>query len=204
MKPIWKNVLAAAALLAVAGAAGCVVPCLQPLFTDQDATFDPALLGTWETNKETFTFTRHQDKNEYRILDRQASGSQATLAAWTGRIGGKDYLCATLDPEAMPELGRMFLFPNHTLVFRIEQTAPELRLVALNLEACKKLLQGKPDATPHVMLKPTDEKDAIPVLTGSTAELQRFVREYGDAAGLFPAKEALTFKRPVKGGELQP
>jgi hypothetical protein len=200
MKPIWKTALTAAVSLAVAGA-GCVVPCLQPLFEAKDAIFEPALLGSWRNAKEakgeTFTFTRVEDKNEYRILDRQADGRQATLTAWLGKIGGRQYLCAALDYDALPETGRWFAFPPHLLIFRVEQTVPELKLTMLSFEACKKLLKAKPDAIAHVMLKPTGEKEesTVPVLTGSTAELQRFIKENGDAANLFPADTTLTFTR---------
>jgi hypothetical protein len=206
MKPIWKTALGLAAGLAVAGIAGCVVPCLQPLFEAKDAIFEPALLGSWRNakdsnnNRETFTFTRVEAKNEYRILDRQADGRQATLTAWLGKIGGRQYLCAALDYDALPETGRWFAFPPHLLIFRVEQTAPELKLTMLGFEACKKLLTAKPDAIAHVMLKPTGEKEesAVPILTGSTAELQRFIKDYAESASLFPADTTLTFTRLAK------
>jgi len=206
MKLIWKAALGVTTSIVVAGIAGCVVPCLQPLFEAKDAIFEPALLGSWRNakdsnnNGETFTFTRNASKNEYRILDRQADGRQATLTALLGKVGGRQYLCAALDYDALPETGRWFAFPPHLLLFRVEQTAPELKLTMLSIEACKKLLKAKPDAIAHVMLKPTGEKEesAIPILTGSTAELQRFIKENGDAANLFPADTTLTFTRPAK------
>ena len=204
MKPIWKTSLGVTAGLDMDGVAGCVVPCLQPLFEAKDAIFDPALLGSWrnakDSNGETFTFTRNESKNEYRILDHQADGRQATLTALLGKVGGRQYLCAALDYDALPETGRWFAFPPHLLIFRVEQTTPELKLTMLSFEACKKLLKAKPDATAHVMLKPTGEKEesAIPILTGSTTELQRFIKENGDAANLFPADTTLTFTRLAK------
>lgn len=204
MKPTWKTALSAAACLAVAGVAGCVVPCLQPLFGEKDAIFEPALLGSWrnakDTNGETFTFTRVEAKDEYRILDRHPNGRQATLTAMLGKVGDRRYLCAALDYDALPETGRWFAFPPHLLIFRVEQTAPELKLTMLNFEACKKLLKAKPDAIAHVMLKPTGEKEesAIPVLTGSTAELQQFIKQYAESASLFPAGDTLTFVRPTE------
>ena len=200
MKMIWKNALLAATLIATAaGFTGCLIPCLCPLFEEKNASFEPALLGKWVKDGETFEFTKVQDKKEYRIINTGKDGnSKTTLSAWLGKIGDKSYLCAVLDPEAMPENGRWFACPSHILIFRVGQTAPELKIIMLDFKACKKLLKEKPDAVAHVMLKPEDaeEQEAIPFLTANTANLQKFIAEYGDKAGLFPENQVLTFTRP--------
>ena len=201
MKMILKNALLAATLFATAaGFTGCLIPCLCPLFEEKNASFEPSLLGMWVKDGETFEFTKVQDKKEYRITNTGKDGnSKATLSAWLGKIGDKSYLCAVLDPEALPDSGRWFACPGHVLIFRVVQTAPELKVVMLDFAACKKLLKDKPDAVAHVMLKQeeAEEKNAIPFLTASTANLQKFIAEYGDKAGLFPENQTMTFTRPV-------
>ena len=201
---LWKTALFAAAIVASAALFnGCVVPCLSPLFEEKEALFEPALLGKWlpddKDAKETFEFSRVTDKNQYRIVNRNKDGRQATLSAMLGKLGDRQYLCAVLDQESLPEHSVWFACPLHVLIFRIEQTTPELKLTMLNFEACKKLLAEKPAVIAHVMLKPTEEKekDAIPFLTASTAELQKFIKEYADSAKLFPADQVMTFVRPA-------
>ena len=200
----WKTALLAAVLLAaIAGFTGCIVPCIMPLFEEKEAVFDAALLGKWVSaeggilKEETFEFSRVPDKNEYHIVNRNQDGRQATLVAWLGKVGDKPYLCAALDHSAMPENSIWFLCPRNILIFRVEQTAPELKLVMLDFNACKKLLTEKPAAVAHVMLKSTDGngEDAMPLLTASTAELQKFIKEYADSAQLFPAKHTMRLIR---------
>ncbi len=207
---LWKkSLLAAVAATGLAAAiAGCVIPCLQPLFAEKEQLFDQALLGAWTKDGTTFEFSRQApDKTAYDVLVVDKKGRKAVLGAQLGKIGDKLYLCAALDYESMPGECVWFACPAHFLIFRVEQIRPQLKLTMLDFEACKALLGQTPAAVPHVALKPTgaEEKDAVPLLTGSTAELQAFIAKHADSAKLFPEKAAMVFE-PVapSSGEKAP
>ncbi len=199
---LWKTCLLAAAVTGLAAAFnGCIVPCLQPLFSEKEQLFDQALLGAWTKDDTTYEFSREApDNSEYRVLVIDKKGRKSVLGVQLGKIGDRQYLCGALDLESMPGECAWFAFPPHFLIFRVEQIRPQLKLTLLNVEAFQALLAATPAVVPHVMLKPTDakEKDAIPLLTASTAELQAFIRKYADSAKLFPEKDVMTFE-PVAG-----
>jgi hypothetical protein len=195
---LWKTCLLAVAVTAFAAAFnGCIIPCLQPLFAEKEQIFDQTLLGAWTKDDTTFEFSRQApDKTGYSILVMDKKGRKSVLGAQLGKIGDRQYLCAALDYESMPGECVWFACPAHFLIFRVEQIRPQLKLTMLDFEACKALLAATPAAVPHVDLKPTDakEKDAIPFLTASTAELQAFIRQHADSAKLFPEKGLMTFE----------
>ena len=53
---------------------GCV-PSLQPLYTDEDLTFDPALLGTWRGGDpgDTWEFTQENETGYHLVVNETKS-----------------------------------------------------------------------------------------------------------------------------------
>jgi hypothetical protein len=214
----WKTMLKLAAGIALCWLTGCVVPCLYPLFEDKDLILEPTIVGTWEKmngdrrTQETLQFTevKNDDDNHYSILNTDKDGKKATLWGCLGKIDGKEYFCGTIDTEALPETTVWFVgIPRHFLIFRVEQIRPELRLTMLDYEACAKLLKEKPEAVAHVKIldkkadkkEAEDDKGATYILTAPPAELQKFIKDYGDKAKLFNPEKAIVFVPPEEAAK---
>jgi hypothetical protein len=205
-----KLLLKLAAGLALCWFTGCVIPCLYPLFDTKDFILEPTLAGKWEKmddgrrTLETLEFTENQENKSYSVLNVDKDGKKAKLFACLGKIDGKEYLCGAIDPESLPEISGWFVWSPRFLIFRVEQIRPELRLIPMDYEACTKLLKEKPEAIAHVNVKeakddgekPEDEKTVGCTLTARTADLQKFIKDYGDKAKLFNPEKPMTFVPP--------
>lgn len=182
----------------LAAAAGCIVPTLQPLFTEKEAVFDAAIVGTWvpdeEKPKETWTFSKDGDSNAYKLEVVDAEKRKASIAGILGEVDGKRYFCFRLEGdslETLPESARWFGLPIYWLIFRVEETAPRLKLVMLDPDACAKFLRENPGAVAHAWSGDGTEehqKDSLPVLTAKPAELRAFLKQHGESAKLFSEK----------------
>lgn len=159
-------------LLALAG--GCV-PSLNPLYTEQDLVFDPALVGVWGDDnkmagsKESWAFTKAGEK-EYRAVYTDNDGNPGEFVAHLAKIEGRLFL--DLYPEA-PDLKendfyKMHLIPVHTFLL-VSQIGPTLKMAVMDPDWMKKYLEEHPDALPHQL------RDKAVILTASTEELQAFV-----------------------------
>jgi hypothetical protein len=75
--------------LAMAIAAGCV-PTLQPVYTEQDVVFEPAMLGAWRQQDSTATwkFTQSGDK-EYELVYTDQEGRAGRFTAKLANVGGR-------------------------------------------------------------------------------------------------------------------
>lgn len=203
---IWKTLLKLATGVALCWVSGCVVPSLYPLFEDKDLVLEPTIAGKWEQidgntrTMQMLEFTKVNGENSYSVVNTDKKGT-ATLRVSLGKIDGKEYLCGSIDPDAMPDISMWFVaMPPHFLIFRVEQIRPELKLTPLDYEACAKLLREKPDAVAHVTVKDkkdkADDKGATYILTAPPAEYQKFIKDYADKAKLFNPERTMTFVPP--------
>lgn len=203
----WHAQWRLAALAAVCGLVGCVVPSLSPLFEEEQCVAEPDIVGKWEKmDGETRSLETLEiavkDKG-YSIVNVDKDGKKATLQVQLGKIDGQEYLCGALDPESLPSTSVWFVgLPQHFLIFKVEQVKPELRLVPLNYDACAKLLQKNPAAVAHVKMvypkKNAAEKEDSPLyfLTADPAGLQKFIKENAEESVLFNPDSKLVFVRP--------
>lgn len=174
---------------------GCI-PTLHPLLTEEDAVFDPALLGTWrepddENTHWTFSRTRANAANSDYTLVIQEGGKTNQFDARLGTIRGKRFLMlrlAELDEGfhrqndwAQASVVRGYLF------LRVYEVGSELKMSLPDFEPLDKLLKKNPKALGH--FRPPD---GGLVLTGSTAELQAFFGRHADDPKMFkPADEGM-------------
>jgi hypothetical protein len=156
-------------LLALAGAlilTGCDSPALlslDPVVTDQDAVFDPTLLGTWGTDqgKDLCIFRRNGDSG-YAITW-VTDGSARQFTARLFRVGEASML--DLTPEGSDD----FQIAGHA-VARIWTEGGALRWSYLDTEWLRKQAS---------QLLPNRTDDKRVVLTAPGAAVRAFVAKYG-------------------------
>jgi hypothetical protein len=170
-----KNLVALALGTLALAAAGCLPTSLNPLYETKDLTFDPALLGTWGSDEETWTFEKGEDQ-AYKLTIAPKDGRAAAFEAHLFKLGDASWLDIYPGDEAAKDLNngyvQVMLCPTHAFL-KVTGTKPNLTLVNMDLKWLLDFLTKHPKATPHHIVA----KEGV-VLTGSTAELRAFVREH--------------------------
>ena len=165
-------------LLSVAGGllallAGCV-PSLQPLYTEQDLSFDPGLVGEWGKldSKETWTFTKHEN-DSYRLCYTDTLGRKSDCVVHLAKVKGRLFL--DLFPvDSGPSdknLFQMHLLPVHTFM-KVREIRPKLRLASLNPDWLHRFLKENPEAIRH------ETQNGRIILTAQPEELQAFLLQH--------------------------
>lgn len=176
--------LTTAAALALAG---CFVPSVNPLYTEKDLIFDPALVGIWgEAGSEQRQNFAREGGKAY-IWTSQDKESTNVFRAHLLQLGEHRFLDAVLarTSDEWKGIGRVSVVvrPAH-LFFKVEMDKSTLRLRALDVDWVEKLLKENPKAIAHERLHEPDvrEEDNRAMLTASTAELQKFIlKSVGEA-----------------------
>jgi hypothetical protein len=167
-KPAFASLLVTALLMA-----GCV-PCLQPVYTDEDLVFEADLIGTWTpvNSKALWEFTRADDRS-YRLVQTDANGASGQFSAHLFKIRGTTFL--DLYPE-MPHGTGSCLYASHFrpvhTCFRVQQISPKLRISIMNPQWAHDYLKANRDAVQHTFT------DRGVVLTAPTKELQTFLAQH--------------------------
>ena len=102
--------------------AGCI-PSLNPVYTDETLTFEPALLGVWKqpAAKARWDFAKLDDKT-YRLSYTDENGQQGRFLGRLAKLDSELFL--DLYPEEVKMDGNGFykfhLVPIHT-IYRVKQ-----------------------------------------------------------------------------------
>ncbi len=170
----WKLVLVAAGLIA---ATGCVVT-RHPIYTAKDVIDLPGLAGTWVDEKEETRWVFQAAKDKAFDLTYTEKGLDGTFEVHAVRLGKYVFLdMYPKAPEKMNDFYLMHYLPVHT-AFLTSLDGDSLTLSLPNVNWLEKQAEAK-------KLKAAHEKwDERLVLTGSTAELQKFLVQ------IAPDKEA--------------
>ena len=156
------------------------VPTLNPLYTDKDVMFEPALLGEWaeaKTNsKATLIFSKGAGK-EYKLISGDKGEKGSAFIAHLVKLGDKLFLDVKPDPASARDCDCSGL-PWH-MFFYVSQIEPTLRMWDLNDKWLEKLLKTNPSALKHEVV------DGNLVLTASTRQLQSFVLRHLSTKGAF-------------------
>ena len=162
-------------------AAGCV-PSLNPLYTEKDLVFEPALVGVWTENdeaKDTWAFEK-QGENGYRLIYTN-DGKTGEFEARLLKLGGTLFLDFYPDEAGLKDLTRNDFYKSHLVpahsFAKVMQIEPTLQMALLDPDWVKKLLEKNPGAIAHGQVA----EDRI-VLTAPTKELQKFVVQYAKEA----------------------
>jgi hypothetical protein len=181
MKPFWNRSnggrAAAAMLLAGFVLAGCV-PSLNPLHTEKDIVYEPGLLGEWsedDSPQDRWRFEPGDDRS-YRVTYTEGD-EQGEFTVRLLELDGHRYL--DFEPvrkgiEAMGQTGfyRIHWVPAHTFAC-VELKDGMLRMAMVNADWLDKHLEQDPSRLAH---RRTGDDELV--LTASTEQLQRFVKEH--------------------------
>ena len=189
---------------------GCSVPSLNPLYTEKELVFDPALVGVWVDGAQTWSFEKAGDKSydkSYKLLHNDGKGPTGTFDAHLVKL--KDYLfldISVMDLGAKDEsrdgLVTRTLIPGH-LFLRVTESGPMLKLAWMHRRWREAELEGNPKAIAHIKNGNQTSRTAPPptiVLTAPTEELQEFVIKYADDKKAFPETTRLT-RKEMPGAE---
>jgi len=161
--------------------AGCAPEAsLNPLFTENDVVFDPALVGTWrgmdrkdESNagKPVWAFGK-SGENAYSLVV-TADGKRTDYKAHLVKVGQYLFFDALPDPPDGAFGDYLYLVPTHVFG-RIWMEGGTARIAFLDDEWTKKMVDEN-----RLRIAHTRVEDAV-VLTAATKDLQRFVLKYAD------------------------
>ena len=165
--------------LAAAFFGGCVVHCIQPLFTGREFITFPGLAGTWvqkeDDGKEVGAWAFAENERQYKLVHTDEKGRKAIFNVAAGKIGTNVFLdFSLLDPLPGAELNDLAgagLIAPHAFV-KVVKTNDALLLVAMNYEWLEKHLAENPKAIAHTV------QDKRVILTASTTELEAFVARH--------------------------
>ncbi|HKQ40447.1 MAG TPA: hypothetical protein VJ063_20420 [Verrucomicrobiae bacterium] len=181
----------ASAVLLLTIVTGCV-PSLNPIYTDKDLIFDPALLGKWGSDDphEKWVFEKSSEKS-YKLKQTDAEGLTAEFDARLVRLGDYKFLDLTvtnIDERhfKMNGLAVFSMIPAH-LVLKLHEIGPKLKLSVIDAGWVNEWLEKNPRSLDHHKLG-----DNRYVITASTKDLQKFIVQHAEEEGLFGGVNELT------------
>ncbi|HXT41760.1 MAG TPA: hypothetical protein VN887_17265 [Candidatus Angelobacter sp.] len=198
--------------VALCALAGCVQMSLNPLYTEKDLAFDPALLGTWQgvwrggifTNDTngiltTWNFTKGDGDKEYKLFFTDEEGKTAQFFVRRLKLGEAlflDFLPA--DPDDL-ETNRSFYYDRHFIPMhsfaRLLSVESGLQVSLFSGAWLEELLNKDPAAIRHERLD--QERAGLIILTATTKELQSFVLKHLDDKDAF--LQPINLKRKQAG-----
>ena len=168
-------------MLALALALTGCVPSLQPLYTEKDTVFDPAVVGTWEKDKEVWTLRAGEGK-EYEVTMKPEKGPAAEFEGHLVELGKARFL--DLYPQERDE-GNAFYelhrIPAHT-ISRIWLEGDTLRAAMLQDGWLKDRIR---DGQVQIGYQFVGPKGDDIILTASARQLQALVMRYADDTKAF-------------------
>ena len=158
------------------GALACVVSAcgygsVNPIFPEQDTQSEPGLIGTWEdsASKESATVTAG-GATGYVVDYRDSDGKTGRFRARAGRLGR--YRALDLEPadlaDDLSDTYKSLLLPIHSPII-IDSIGETLQFRFLEGDSIRQFLSRNPGRAAHVV------RDDAVLLTGSTAEVRRFL-----------------------------
>lgn len=188
-----RRLLGAVAVAAIATSA-CGVASIAPVVTEAERQFDPALVGSWvgqEDTTEYYVVAANKEKTGYDITWWAAGEADSYLTAELGMIGRHRVLDVVAVPR--PEEGdveKELTLRKHGIVVIRSVTPTELSVSFVEPDSLKAALKREPTITPNYL----DSDHTL--LTGSTAEVQRFLRMYLERPGALGEAGVLRRRRP--------
>jgi hypothetical protein len=163
--------------------AGCIPVSLHPLGTEKDVIYDPALVGKWRDGEEQLIIKKADDSG-YLLVINTPKAPPEKFRAQLVRLG--DFLFLDLSPEAQANENNVrwwfHLIAGHSFS-KVKITKDTLQLTLLNEDWLEKKILAKEVPLAHEYI------DDRLILTGSTEELQAFVKKYGADKEAFPTDE---------------
>ena len=159
---------------------GCV-PALEPFYAPEDLIFDPALVGTWTTDRGTWHVARSGERT--LVLSHESRGARKTFEGHLFQLGPHRFL--DLEPRLAPGEGDVHwahYLPLHT-VLRVWLEGDVLQLGPLSRGWLDAQLERGDRSIAH------RRTSSGVVLTGSTVELRELLLRIADDPRAFPRPE---------------
>ena len=154
---------------------GCV-PSLNPLYTDENLVFEPALLGVWKQPQGSarWEFSKLDDKS-YRLLYTDDKGQQGRFVGRLARLEGDLFLDLYPEDPEMDASGfyKFHLVPIHT-IYRVRGTQPKLELAAIDFKWLDEYLTSHPQEIECATF------NGRKLITAPTPAVQKFVLAHKD------------------------
>lgn len=167
-KRLFMSLIVAALLLSL----GCI-PSINPYYSKDTRSPKKDFEGDFTQNEGAEKWQVEAAGNTYKIVHTDDDGNEGKFLGVLFTVD--DTLFLDLEPRKMfsteNTLYRYHVMPMHTL-FKIVLDESGFTLVPSNPEWVKKYLKVNPTEVPHVM------KDNLPILTGSTEQLQEFIASH--------------------------
>lgn len=164
---------------------GCV-PSLHPLYTEKDAVFDRALLGSWTEEGSGDRWVFKEGKKKAYDLTVTSEGESAKFKAHLVRLGKTLFL--DIYPEKPEKIEQILylahLIPAHTF-WRVELEGDDLSMQLLSMEWLQSMIEEKKIEIKHAVV------DEGIILTAPTKDLQKMLEKYADAEGAFIGPDEL-------------
>jgi hypothetical protein len=186
-----KKVTLICAMAATLVLSGCLTTSIHPFYRQADLVFEPALLGNW---------TRTDEAGEHWIFEKRNEVSYQLTVVTSEKTNRLDAHLFTLDnarfldlfEDASSSENLVPPIPAHMLL-RVDEVTPTLKFSLLDQEWLKETVEKEPASTPHAVISGGKKEDARIVLTGTTDELQAFVRSHLKSAEAW--KDAVQLQR---------
>lgn len=194
-----KTALIIVSLLTLLLIPGCIVRSLNPLYTEKDLIFDPALIGVWEDDDGvTWEFQKGEDK-AYKLIHTDKNKNKAIFVVHMVKLGSRkflDFFIENFEDESGKEigdkmngLGLFHLWPVHSFM-RVDSIGDELKLRWFSIEWLSKKLKENPKEIEHIYIGKKENGDIL--LTASTDDLQYFILQNVDTDAF---KDELVLKK---------
>lgn len=161
--------------------AGCPARSIHPLFHDTDVQFDPALVGTWISGDDTYTFSPSSDKAYRTVIRSLTADDSSVYTVLAGAIGRHRYL----DSYPYVDADEHHYLSVHvfTLMKLIGDT---LVMASFENDWLEKQLEAKTISIPHI------KRGEEIILTATTKELQKMFRTIDGNSLAFPNRTVYT------------
>ncbi len=175
---------------------GCI-PSLQPLYSEKDVVFDKGLVGSWSEKEDSAVWAFSKGDGQSYQLTIEEKGNSSPFLVHLFKLDEQLYLDLYPGDKGFEDWNRETFFkaavvPGH-LFFKVGKIGEKFTIYAMQSEWLKQLLDKDATAVPHSKIA----EDRL-VFTGSTEEMQKFLRKYQDDHETWgdPAE----FKRVEKSG----
>ncbi len=165
----------------------CLVTSVHPLYTENDLTFVPELLGTWE-NDDVWIFEQ-SGKNAYELtIKEQDDAKPGVYEAHLVKLEKFLFLDMYPDETEIEDFNDIHFVPTHSF-WKVEIEKDVLRIAYIDYDWLEGMIDKNKVNIAHVRLE-----DRI-VLTAPTHELQKFVLKYAEDTDAFPEPEEMHRKK---------
>jgi hypothetical protein len=179
---------------------GCPARTFYPLFAEKDLVFNPALVGTWTVEGDTYIFQKSGEKSyELTHFQNDNPTDTAVFKAQLGKLGKYWFLDLFPESRALESHLNNGVYTHHLIlahtISRVWFEGDSMRIATLEDDWLRKMIENKKLKVPYVHNKEASGGEQL-LLTASTKELQRLVVKYADNREAFPEPGVLLKVKP--------